>query len=77
MPSVRESGTNENHAPIGQARNGGSSANSQEIPISMDNMCPYRNENQYVTFPSGEAFMGGVCVRYSKRIRKCPHRYDP
>ena len=26
MPSVREPGTNGNHAPIGQAQNGGSSA---------------------------------------------------
>ena len=29
IPSVREPGTNGNHAPIGQAQNGGSSANSQ------------------------------------------------
>ena len=29
IPSVREPGTNMNHAPIGQAQNGGSSANSQ------------------------------------------------
>ena len=29
MPSVRETGTNGNHSPIGQAQNGGSSANSQ------------------------------------------------
>ena len=28
-PSVREPGTNGNHAPIGQAQNNGSSANSQ------------------------------------------------
>ena len=35
IPSVREPGTNGNHAPIGQAQNGGSSANSREIPVSM------------------------------------------
>ena len=29
IPSVREPGTNGNHAPIGQAQNSGSSANSQ------------------------------------------------
>ena len=29
MPSFREAGTNGNHAPIGQAQNDGSSANSQ------------------------------------------------
>ena len=29
LQSVREPGTNGNHAPIGQAQNGGSSANSQ------------------------------------------------
>ena len=40
-PSVREPGTNGNHASIGQAQNGGSSANIQEIPVSMDNVCPY------------------------------------
>ena len=38
-PSVREPGTNGNHAPIGQAKNNGSSSNSQEIPVSMDNVC--------------------------------------
>ena len=38
-PSVREHGTNGNHAPIGQAQNGSFSANSQEIPVSMDNVC--------------------------------------
>ena len=37
--SVREPGTYGNHAPIGQAQNGGSSANIQEIPVSMDNVC--------------------------------------
>ena len=55
MPSVREPGTNGNHVPIGQAHTGGSSANSQEIPVSMDNVSPDGNENQYVTSTSGEA----------------------
>ena len=40
IPSVREPGTNGNHAPIEQAQNIGSSGNSQEIPVSMDNVCP-------------------------------------
>ena len=39
-PSAREPGTNGNHAPIGQAQNDGSSSNSQEIPVSMDNVRP-------------------------------------
>ena len=46
--SVREPGINGNHEPIGKAQNSGSSANSQEIPVSMDNVCPDGNENQYV-----------------------------
>ena len=44
IPPVREPGNNGNHAPIGQAQNGGSSANSQEIPVLMDNVCPKGNE---------------------------------
>ena len=48
IPSVREPGTNGNHAPIDQAQNSGSSANIQEIPVSMDNVCPDGNEDQYV-----------------------------
>ena len=51
IPSVRYPGTNGDHAPISQAHNGGSSANSQEILVSMDNVCPDENENQYVTSP--------------------------
>ena len=38
-PSVREPGTNGNHAPIGQAHNEGSS-DSQEILVSMENVSP-------------------------------------
>ena len=49
MPSVREPGTHGNYEPIGQAQNYGSSANSQEIPVSMDNVCPEGAEDQSVT----------------------------
>ena len=76
MPSVREPGTR-NNAPIGQAQNGGSSANSQEIPVSVDNVCPDGNENQYVTSPSGEALGRNVNVRRSERIRNSPQLYNP
>ena len=77
IPSVIEPGTNENHEPIDQAQNSGSSDNSQEIPVSMDNVCPDGNENQYVTSPSGEALVRNVNVRRSKRIRNSPQRYNP
>ena len=70
--SVREPGTNGNHAPIGQAQNGGFNANIQEIPVSMKNVCPYGNENQYVTSPSGEALERNAHVRRSERIRNFP-----
>ena len=66
IPSVREPGTNGNHAPIGQEQNDGSSANSQEIPVLIDNVCPDRNENQYVTSPSGEALGRNVNLRRSE-----------
>ena len=77
IPSARESGTNGNHAPIGQAQNGGSSANGQEIPISMENVYPEGTEYQYVTYPSGEALGRNFNVRRSVRIRKSPQRYNP
>ena len=63
--------------PIGQEQNGSSSANSQEIPVSMDNVCPDGNENQYVTSPIGEASRRNVNVRRSERIRNYPQRYNP
>ena len=47
-PSVREPGTNGNHAPIGKAQNDGSSY-SQEIPVSTENVRPEGTEVQYVT----------------------------
>ena len=71
-PSVREPGTNGNHSPIDQAHNDGSSANSQEIPVSMDNVCPEGTENQYVTSTSGEALGRNVRVRCYERIRNSP-----
>ena len=63
MPSFIEPGTNGNHATIGQSKNSGSSANRQEIPVSIDNVCPDGNKNQYVTSPSGEALGRNVNVR--------------
>ena len=65
IPSVRVSGTNGKHALFGQEQNGGSSANSQEIPVSRDNVCPDGNENQYVTSPSGEALGRNVTYWFS------------
>ena len=63
--------------PLVKEKNDGSSANSQEISVSMENMCPDRNENQYVTSPSGEALGNNVNVRRSERIRNSPQRYNP
>ena len=60
--------------PLVKAQNDGSSANSQEIPVSMDNMCPDGNENQYVTSPSGETLGRNVNVRRPERIRNSPQR---
>ena len=68
IPSVREPGINGDHEPIGQAQNDGYSANIQEIPVSMDNVCPEGNEYQYVKFPSGEDFERNVHVRHSEQI---------
>ena len=66
-----------NHAPIGQAQNGGSISNSQEILVSMDNVCPEGTEYQYVTSPSVEALVRNVDVRHSELIRKSPQRDNP
>ena len=71
-----EPGTNGNHAPIGQAQNDGSSANSQEIPVSMDNVRPEGTEDQYVTSPNGEALGRNFHVRRSERIRNSPQILD-
>ena len=43
----------------------------------MDNVCPNKNENQYVTSPSGEALGKNVNVRRYGRIRNSPQRYNP
>ena len=51
--SLREPVTGGNHAPIGKSHKVYSSANSQEIPVSMENVRPERTEYQYVTSPSG------------------------
>ena len=40
-------------------------------------MCPEGNEDQSITYPSGEALGINVHVRRSKRIRKFPQRYNP
>ena len=75
--SVREPGTNGNHTPIVQAQNGGSSANSREILVSMDNVFPEGTEKQYFTSPSGEALGRNIHVRRSEHIRNSPQRYNP
>ena len=75
--SVIQPGTNGNHEPIGQAQNGGFSANRQEIPVSMDNVCQEGTEDQYITYTSGEDLGRNVDVRCSERIRNSPQRYDP
>ena len=63
--------------PLVNLQNSGSSANSPEIPVSMDNVCPDRNKTQYVTSPSGEALGKNVNLRRSERIRNSPQRYYP
>ena len=72
-----EPSTKGKHAPIGQSQNYGSSANSQEIPFSMDNVCPEVTEGQYVTYPRGEVLVRNVHVRRSERIRNSPQWYNP
>ena len=61
--SVREPGTDWNHVPIGQSQNYGSSDNSQEIPVSMENVRLEETEDQSVTSPIGEALGRNVHVR--------------
>ena len=70
--SFRETGTDGNHSPFGQAKNNGYTSNSQEIPASMENVRPEGTEDQSITFASGEYFGRNVHVRHSKRIRKSP-----
>ena len=70
--SVIEPGTNGKHAPIVEAQKESYGANSQEIPVSMENVCPEGIEEQYVTSPNGEAFGRNFHVRRSERIRNSP-----
>ena len=65
-PSVREPGTNCNYASIGQAQNDGSSTNSQEIPVSMENECPEVTEYQSITSAYGEDLRRNVHMRRSE-----------
>ena len=57
--------------PLVKAKNDSSSENSQEIPVSMDNMCPDKNENLYVTSTSGEA--SAPVVGNHGKLGPCPH----
>ena len=77
IPSVIEPGTNGNYSTIGKAKNDSSSANSQEILVLMDNVCPEGTEKQYVTSPSGEALVRNFNVKRSERIRNPPQWYYP
>ena len=72
-PSVREPGTNGNHATIGHSKNDGSSANSQEIPVSMDNLRPEGTEYQSISSPNGEDLRNNVHVSRSEKLSL----YDP
>ena len=65
-PSVREPGTNGNHAPIGQAQNDGSSANNQKILVSMENERPEGTEDQSITFADGEDLRRDFHMRRSE-----------
>ena len=64
--SVREPGTNGKHVPIGQAQNDGSSDNSQEIPVSMDNVRPEGTEDQSIKSADREDLRRNVHVERSK-----------
>ena len=66
-PLFRNPGTDGNHAPIGQEHNDGSSANSQEIQVSIYNVLSELTEDQSV-----EALGIIIYVKCSKIIRKYP-----
>ena len=55
--------------PIVHAQNDGSSANSQKISVSMDNVDPEGTEDQYNTCPDGEDLRSNVHVRRSELSR--------
>ena len=61
---------------IGQAQNDGSS-DSQEIPVSMDNVRPEGTGYQYVTSTNEEALGRNFNVRSFERIRNSLQRYNP
>ena len=64
--SVKKPGTNGNHAPIGQAQNECSIANSQEILVSMDNVRPEGTKDQSIKYTDGEDLRRNVHMRRSK-----------
>ena len=75
-PSISETSTYGNHAPVGQAQDESFSAR-QEIPVSIDNISPEGNEDQYVTYLSGEALGINVYVRHSNCTSKYTQQYSP
>ena len=52
--------------PLVKAQNDGSSANSQQIPVSMDNEHPEGTEDQSITSEDGEDLRRNVHMRRSK-----------
>ena len=48
-PLVIETGTDRNHGPVVKSQNEGASANSQETPLSMCNLCLEGTVDQSVT----------------------------
>ena len=61
---------------IGQAQKDGSSANIQEIPVSMENVRPEGTEYQSITSVDGEDLMRNVHVRRSKKYFYIIHDGD-
>ena len=55
-----------NMRPLFKAQNDGSSANIQEIPVSMDNEHLEGTEDQYITSEDGEDLRRNVHMRRSK-----------
>ena len=76
-PSVRYLFSDGNHAPAGEGKNDHSSANSQEILVSMEDVRPEETEDQYITSPSAEVLGRNLRVRHSKCIRRSKHRHEP
>ena len=64
-PPVREPGTNGNNEPIVKVQNDRSSANSQEIPVSMDNVRPEGTEDQSITSADREDLRRNVHISHS------------